>query len=72
MQGSTAKLRNVYGEVCKDKFEDVKPNDNSTEGSHIDANAHFVAVNKKIILGIMAHQWRWMRRSIRFHELFKN
>jgi len=47
MQGSTAKLRNVYGEVCKDKFEDVKPNDNSTEGSHIDANAHFVAVIKK-------------------------
>lgn len=46
MQGSISKLRNVYGEASKDKFEDVKPHETTTEGSLIDANTHFVAVNK--------------------------
>lgn len=45
MQGSISKLRNVYGEASKDKFEDVKPHETTTEGSLIDANTHFVAVN---------------------------
>jgi hypothetical protein len=44
MQGSTSKLRNIYGEASKEKFEDVKPHDIVTEGSLIDANTHFVAV----------------------------
>ncbi len=44
MQGSISKLRNVYGEASRDKFEDVKPHETTTEGSLIDANPHFVAV----------------------------
>jgi hypothetical protein len=44
MQGSTSKLRNVYGETFKEKYEDVKPHDTTTEGSLIDCNAHFIAV----------------------------
>lgn len=44
MQGSTSKLRNVYGESLKEKFEDVKPHDTVTEGSLIEVNTHFVAV----------------------------
>jgi hypothetical protein len=44
MQGSTSKLRNVYGESTKEKFEDVRPHDTTTEGSLIDANQHFIAV----------------------------
>lgn len=44
MQGSTSKLRNVYGETHKEKFEDVKPHETSTEGSLIDVNTHFLAV----------------------------
>ena len=44
MQGSTSKLRNVYGETYKEKYEDVKPHDTTTEGSLIDCNAHFIAV----------------------------
>lgn len=44
MQGSTSKLRNVFGESNKYKFEDVKPHDTTTEGSLIDVNSHFVAV----------------------------
>ena len=47
MQGSTSKLRNVFGEASKEKFEDVKANETSTEGSLIDANAHFIAVKNK-------------------------
>ena len=46
MQGSVSKLRNVYGEIQKIKFEDVKPQEATTEGSLIDANTHFVAVRK--------------------------
>jgi hypothetical protein len=48
MQGSTSKLRNVYGEASKERFEDVRPNDTTTEGSLIDANSHFVAVSEKL------------------------
>ncbi len=48
MIGSVSKLRNVYGEISKEKFEDVKPNDITTEGSLIDANGTFIAVNKII------------------------
>jgi hypothetical protein len=44
MQGSTSKLRNVYGEENKMKFDDVKPWDTLTDGSLIDANTHFIAV----------------------------
>ena len=44
MQGSTSKLRNVYGDPSKEKFEDVNPHDTTTEGSLIDVNAHFIAV----------------------------
>jgi hypothetical protein len=44
MQGSISKLRNVYGEPSKEKFEGINPHDTTTEGSLIDANAHFVAV----------------------------
>ncbi len=44
MQGSNSRLRNVFGEPNKEKFEDVNPHDTTTEGSLIDANAHFVAV----------------------------
>ena len=60
MQGSTSKLRNVFGEASKEKFEDVKPNETSTEGSLIDANAHFIAVIFLIIfsLGFMVNK-RW-------------
>ena len=60
MIGSTSKLRNVYGEVRKEKFEDVKPNDITTEGSLIDVNSHFIAV--KILtfkcLGILGSKRR--------------
>lgn len=45
MQGSTSKLRNVYGDTHKEKFEDVRPHDTTTEGSLIDANPHFLAVS---------------------------
>jgi hypothetical protein len=47
MQGSNSKLRNVYGEPNKEKFEDVYPHDTTTEGSLIDANAHFIALSWK-------------------------
>jgi hypothetical protein len=46
MQVGTSKLRNVFGEASKQKYEDVKPHDTSTEGSLIDVNNHFVAVRK--------------------------
>jgi len=46
MIGSISKFRNVYGEVSKEKFEDVKPNDVTTEGSLIDVNTHFIAVSE--------------------------
>lgn len=44
MQGSTSKLRNVYGEARLEKYEDVQPQDSTTEGSLIDVNGHFLAV----------------------------
>ena len=44
MQGSTSRFRNVYGEIHKEKFEDVKPSEVITEGSLIDVNDHFLAV----------------------------
>jgi hypothetical protein len=47
MQGSTSKLRNVYGESHKEKYEDVKPHDTTTEGSLIDANTQYIAVRLK-------------------------
>lgn len=50
MQGSTSKYRNVYADASKDKFEDVKPNETTTEGSLIDVNAHFVAVSSDLTL----------------------
>jgi hypothetical protein len=52
MQGSTSKLRNVFGEASKEKFEDVRPSETTTEGSLIDANSHFAAVRnlKKFII----------------------
>jgi hypothetical protein len=46
MIGSTSKLRNVYGETHKEKYEDVKPHDTTTEGSLIDVNSQFIAVLK--------------------------
>jgi hypothetical protein len=49
MLGSTSKLRNVYGDASKEKFEDVKPNDITTEGSLIDVNTHFIAVRIKYL-----------------------
>jgi hypothetical protein len=45
MQGSTSKLRNVYGEIHKDKYEDLRACESITDGSLIDANTHFLAVN---------------------------
>jgi hypothetical protein len=44
MLGSTSKLRNVFGDIGKNRFEDVKPNEITTEGSLIDVNADFIAV----------------------------
>jgi len=38
-------MRNVFGETHKEKFEDVRPHDTTTEGSLIDANTHFLAVS---------------------------
>lgn len=55
MQGSISKMRNVYGESRKEKFEDVKPHDTTTEGSLIDANTHFVAVIFPLYLVILVH-----------------
>jgi len=48
MQGSTSKLRNVFGEASKEKYEDVRPSDTTTEGSLIDVNSHFAAVRIRI------------------------
>ncbi len=45
MQGEISKLRNVYGQAAKTKFEDVKPHETNTEGSLIDTNGHFIAVS---------------------------
>jgi hypothetical protein len=47
MIGSTSKLRNIFGETSKEKFEDARPNETTTEGSLIDVNTHFVAVKIK-------------------------
>lgn len=44
MQGSSSKLRNIFGESRKEIFEGVKPHDTTTEGSLIDVNTHFIAV----------------------------
>jgi hypothetical protein len=55
MQGSKSKLRNVYGEAHRDKYEDVKPHDATTEGSLIDANTHFLAVNLLYKINISYH-----------------
>jgi hypothetical protein len=49
MQGSSSKLRNIYGEARKEIFEGVKPHDTTTEGSLIDVNTHFIAVSFKYI-----------------------
>jgi hypothetical protein len=64
MQGSTSRMRNVYGEPSKEKFEDVKPHDTTTEGSLIDANTHFVAVSDLNLAFLEYRQW-WLCFSIR-------
>lgn len=45
MIGSTSKYRNVFGEAHKQKYEDIKPHDTSTEGSLIDVSPHFIGVS---------------------------
>jgi WD40 repeat protein len=47
MQGSTSKLRNVYGDHSIHKFDDITMSDHITDGSMIDANTHFVAFSYK-------------------------
>lgn len=37
----------ILGELCKEKFEDVKPSETTTEGQNIDVNTHLLAVNRK-------------------------
>ena len=80
MQGSTSKLRNVFGEASKEKYEDVRPSDTTTEGSLIDVNSHFAAVIIRIrilfknlshyFLGFLEQQWRRLYRSFRFSKFF--
>jgi hypothetical protein len=69
MQGSTSRNRNVYGEIHKEKFEDVRPSEAITEGSLIDVNDHFIAVRKFVFLnylkGFLVGNWRRMCCSIR-------
>lgn len=42
-----SKFKNVYGEAWKEKFEDVKGSEITSEGKLIDANTHFLAVSWK-------------------------
>ena len=38
------KINLILGELHKEKFEDVKPSEATTEGQNIDVNTHFLAV----------------------------
>ena len=62
MNTHIGKMRNVYGEVHPQKFEDIKTSEVSSEGLLVDANSQYLAVKFYLkiflFLGLLGSQRR--------------
>jgi hypothetical protein len=62
MNSHIGKMRNVFGELQSEKYEDIKSCEVTTEGFLADANNKYIAVKYfKFIfhLVLMGNWWRW-------------